>query len=254
MVRFVDMHMHMGFVERPHPFAQQLADMGIGVFSNTVTVEEYERLHVELRDAPNVRIGLGFHPWWVEPAQGEKLDRELAKFDALLESTRFVGEVGLDFMPVRSTTKDEQIRSFEHIVKHCASMGGKVMSMHAVKSEDAVLGILEQSGCVEGNTCILHSFGGSSAQLTRAIDDGMLFSVGPRMLAKRRGREYARVIPLDRLLVETDMPASAQDQCVPYDLERELQQVIDEIADLRGIERKKLEHAMLQTSARLLEL
>lgn len=254
MIQFVDMHMHMGFVERPQPFARQLADLGVAAFSNTVTVREYERLHVELRDDANVRIGLGLHPWWVGPEGEGDLDDDLARFDALLETTRFVGEVGLDFLPQRSKARDEQLRCFEHIVKHCASMGGKVISMHAVRSEDAVLGILERSSCLKGNVCVLHSFGGSSAQLSRAIDDGILFSVGPRMLAKRRGKEYARVIPLEHLLVETDMPASEREQCAPYDLERELRQVIDEIADLRGVKRESLAQAILRTSSEILGL
>ena len=72
-----------------------------------------------------------------------------------------------------------------------------------------MLDALERTGTAEGCRCVLHWFSGSSDELWRAVRLGCLFSLGERALATRRGREYARVLPAERLLVETDLPEAA---------------------------------------------
>ena len=81
-----------------------------------------------------------------------------------------------------------------------------VLSLHAVRSADAVLDLLEKHHACERSHAILHWFSGTSDDLARARRMGCLFSVNPRMLATRKGREYARQIPLAQLLLETDLP------------------------------------------------
>ena len=66
---------------------------------------------------------------------------------------------------------------------------------------------------------IFHWFSGSSAQLKRARDLGCFFSVNAFMLQTKRGREYAKAIPLDRLLIETDLPEETSiDACAELSL------------------------------------
>ena len=69
-----------------------------------------------------------------------------------------------------------------------------------------IMDMLEEYELLEDNTIIFHWFSGSSAQLKRARDLGCFFSVNAFMLQTKRGREYAKAIPLDRLLIETDLP------------------------------------------------
>ena len=142
-----------------------------------------------------MRLGLGLHPWWVDTPELGTFDDALDAFATQFDGTRFVGEVGLDFWPTRASTKDAQMRAFTRIMTLCAARGDVLVSMHSVKAERELLDVLEDSGCLERCTCILHSYGGPSDQLARAIEDGCLFSVGTRMLSTKRGREYARIIP-----------------------------------------------------------
>ena len=84
--------------------------------------------------------------------------------------------------------------------------GGRVFSFHAVRGADVIMDMLEKYELLEDNTIIFHWFSGSSAQLKRARNLGCFFSVNAFMLQTKRGREYAKAIPLDRLLIETDLP------------------------------------------------
>lgn len=252
MIRLVDMHMHAGFADDPAAFAHALAGAGIASFANTVTPAEYERLSPALANIPTMRLGLGLHPWWIGTPELGALDDALDAFETRLAVTRFVGEVGLDFWPTRAHTKDEQIDALTRIVRCCAVTDGKLISLHAVKAERELLDILESSGCLESCTCILHSYAGSSDQLTRAVEDDCLFSLGRRTLSTKRGREYARILPEDRLLVESDLPASQGAPANADGIASELEWVIDELARIRETEPERLREAINARSEALL--
>lgn len=254
MTHLVDMHMHAGFADDPVAFAHALAGAGIASFANTVTPDEYERLSPMLADISTMHLGLGLHPWRIDTPGLGKLDDALDVFETQLATTRFVGEIGLDFWPTRAHTKDEQIDALTRIARYCAVAGGKLVSLHAVKAERELLDILESSGCLERCTCILHSYAGSSDQLMRAVEDGCLFSLGRRTLATKRGREYARILPDDRLLVESDLPASQDAPASANEIASELEWAIDELARIREAEPERLREAISARSEALLDI
>lgn len=254
MTHLVDMHMHAGFADDPAAFAHALADANVASFANTVTPVEYARLSPMLADIPTMRLGLGLHPWWVDTPELGTLDDALDAFVAQLDTTRFVGEVGLDFWPTRASTKDAQMKAFTCITALCAAKGDVLISMHSVKAERELLDVLEDSGCLGRCICILHSYGGPSDQLSRAVEDSCLFSVGTRMLSTKRGREYARIIPEECLLVESDLPAAANEPASARDVKRNLESVIDGLARIRGTDLERLRESIGARSDVLLGL
>lgn len=254
MTHLVDMHMHTGFADDPAAFAHALADAGIASFANTITPAEYACLSPLLGNLKTMRLGLGLHPWWIGTTEFGTLGDALNAFKTQLAATRFVGEIGLDFWPTRASTKDAQIKAFTHIASLCAARGDVLVSMHSVKAERELLDVLEDSGCLERCTCILHSYGGPSDQLARAIEDGCLFSVGTRMLSTKRGREYARIIPEERLLVESDLPAAADEPTSTCDVVRSLESVLDGLACIRDIDLACLRESIDVRSRSLLDL
>lgn len=237
-----DAHFHVGFVADPAAFTAQVLKARVPLFAVSVTPGEYQQTKAALGAmVGEVRLGVGLHPWWV-PADEGKLRPILATFDAALSETDFVGEVGLDFSKRRTGTRDAQLTTFRHIAKQCVDAGGKVLSLHCVKAYDDMLRILEETGCPEACTCIFHWFSGSSQQLQQAIKAGCFFSVGQRMLTTKKGREYVKAIPLNRLLLETDAPAVSNPEvehpCIPYtygQVNDELCKAACQIADVRGI-------------------
>lgn len=254
MTHLVDMHMHAGFADDPAAFALELADAGIVSFANTVTPAEYAHLSPMLADIPTMRLGLGLHPWWIDTPELGTLDDALDAFAAQLDTTRFVGEIGLDFWPTRVSTKDAQMRAFTRIAALCAAKGDVLISMHSVKAERGLLDVLEDSECLGRCICILHSYGGPSDQLSRAVEGGCLFSVGTRMLSTKRGREYARIIPEERLLVESDLPAAADEPASARDVKRNLELVLDGLARIRGTDLERLRESIGARSDVLLGL
>ena len=236
-----DIHCHLGFYANPVGAARELASAGIAVLNATVTPAEFERVGAELAAEPNVRTGVGLHPWWV--ADGRVSAADVSRAARLAGSSRFVAEVGLDFARGRDESATRQADALGQLLERCAG-GGHVLSVHAVRSADAVLDALDEHGTLLAdlprgrNAVIFHWFSGTSEELHRAVRAGCYFSVGPRMLATRRGREYARQIPVTRLLLETDLPSSPEDGRTFSALEAgaQLRSAADTLASIRGPE------------------
>ena len=248
-----DMHCHLGFCADSAQAARELAAQGVGAFSNTVTPEEFAEQQVALADAANVRVGAGQHPWWAGEFDS------FANWDrlyGLVARNRFIGEVGLDLSPRHADTRKAQLDALVCIAHACARTGNKVLSVHAVRAVDQVLDELERAsvfGGMTGNACIIHWFSGTSDQLTRARRAGCYFSVNPRMLESKRGRAYAQAIPADRLLLETDEPASEGAPWSAARVRELLEETLTQLVALRGDDPAELRDRIAQTSRTLLQ-
>lgn len=225
-----DAHVHLDFMANGEEVVRDAAADGVRLFAATVTPAGFVAAREQFGAFGNVDLGLGLHPWWVE---ADKAAADVDAFLELLPETRFVSEVGLDFGKRHLETRDAQVEAFTRIARACAETGGKTLSIHAVHAAGDALDILDAAGTLASCTCVFHWFTGPSDQLKRAIDAGCLFSVGTRMLATGKGREYVKAIPADRLLAETDSPP---EQGMAYsfaELRAELERVEAGIAKIK---------------------
>ncbi|MDQ9893106.1 hypothetical protein RFZ55_12295, partial [Acinetobacter baumannii] len=62
---------------------------------------------------PNVRVGVGLHPWWI--ADGRCGEIEIEQAAQLAAASRFIGEVGLDFGPRHAANAQRQLDALEAI-------------------------------------------------------------------------------------------------------------------------------------------
>ncbi|MDD6997611.1 MAG: TatD family hydrolase, partial [Collinsella sp.] len=75
-----------------------------------------------------------------------------------------------------------------------------------------------------------------------------------RMLASKRGREYVRQIPLDRLLLETDAPAEANTETNTQSLLKSLTRTSMRIASFKNCDAKRIESAVLANAHSVFDL
>lgn len=248
-VQRADLHCHVDFSRDPVSFARAAERSGILQYACTVTPGGYDRARrlFDEHAFPLLRIGVGLHPWWVSENEAQaRLEAQEAC--ARITTADFVGEVGLDFSARHVGTAVQQRATFRLIIEACAQMGGRVISIHAVRSAAAVLDILEKTGAVHTCRCVLHWFSGTSDDLTRARRMGCWFSVGERMLATKRGRAYVSQMPVERLLVETDLPARMDDPLTFDEYRTSLDSAYEQLASLRG---PAVAHAAVTNAVRL---
>lgn len=269
------MHCHLDFAASGADAARRLQG-SVAAFSATVDPRDFERARALFAGCPHVRTGLGLHPWQAAHADfAEQTERFVEKASACA----FIGEVGLDFSPKHVSTRDAQREAFERVVRACAEAragygggathggvfgeGCGLVSIHAVHAVDEAIDAFERAGALSdadtgrpaslgGRALVFHSFNGTSDQLQRAVKAGFFFSVGPRMLATKRGRAYVRAIPVDRIMLETDMPSRA---CAPFSAKAwmaALEGALSSLCEARGQEAFAIKDALAKTSARIL--
>ena len=222
-----DAHVHLDFMANAEQVASDARSADIALFANTVTPDGWAAAQVSFSNFGNVHVGWGMHPWWIG-------DTPASTMPSIPENVRFVGEVGLDFSRRHEETRVAQLDAFQTIASTCAEQGGKIISIHSVHAARETLDILESCGALESCTCLLHWYTGPSDQMKRAIIAGCYFSVGPRMVATAKGREYVKAIPAKQLLLETDAPPGQNVDYSLAELQAELDVVSQAIASIKG--------------------
>ena len=253
-IPFIDAHCHLDFAGNAAELAAAYAACG-GALSGTCDPRDFERVRTMLAPfAPRVGVGLGLHPWWV--ADGTCGEGEVALFERLAPAAPLISEVGLDFQPRREGTRDAQIEAFERVclaaARPPAEFPRRVMSIHSSAAAMCTLDVLDRTGCLDVCTCIFHWFSGSQEELTRAIESGCLFSVNERMLKTKRGRAYARAIPKNRLLIETDFPGKPGTTALAVDVAPRLERTMSLLTAARGDDERSLASAIADASEWLL--
>jgi TatD DNase family protein len=186
---------------------------------------------------PNLRVAVGVHPHIAGRFAG-RVDEvvEIVRGQiARTLSARAVGEIGLDYHYDLSP-RDVQREVFAAQVRLAGQLGLPVV-IHTREADDDTITILreEGKGTVRG---VMHCFTGDGAMARRSLDLDFYLSFAGIVTFPRAGdlRDTARIVPTDRLLVETDAPYLAP---VPYRGKRNepawVVGVLGTLADLRGI-------------------
>lgn len=183
----LDLHAHIS----PEASARELEGLGAVVWAATRSQAEYERVAAR-RDLVTV-WGVGCHPG-LESAQR---DFEPARFASLIEGTALVSEIGLD--AGSKVPMDTQRQTFTGILELLVETP-RVTSVHSAGATSGVLDCLER---IAGPGVVLHWWLGDKAETERAVALGCYFSINHAMTVRSSALS---VVPIERLLVETDHP------------------------------------------------
>lgn len=247
-----DAHCHLDLMARPDAVADEATALGLVLFDCGVDPHDFARAKKRACGRSNIFAGIGLHPWWL--ADGRCGPAEVNLLCEVAAQERYIGEVGLDFSARFAGSEPLQIQALDRLcdalVQH--PLAGRVISIHAVRSAGTVLDALESYGLLTPSpnspAIIFHWFSGTSNEFVRTRNAGCYFSVNERMLATKRGREYARQIPLDRLLLETDAPAELQADTSARQLITSLKSVSRRIAELKNCAEESVESTVLGNS------
>lgn len=197
----VDFHCHLDLYPDHRVAVQEAEAAGVFTLAVTTTPRAWPRNHEVAQTTRHVRAALGLHPQLVEEHAGE-----LELWNKYLAETRYIGEVGLDAGPRFYKSFDLQKKVFEHILRRCAEAGNKVISVHSVRTAKTVLDHIEAYLPPKQGKIVLHWFTGTKAEAKRAVEMGCYFSVNAEMFNSERHTSMVSVLPLERLLTETDGP------------------------------------------------
>jgi TatD DNase family protein len=213
----IDFHCHLDLYPHPQQVVAECIRRGTYVLSVTTVPSAFEGTLALAPAEGRIRTALGLHPELAVDRQ-----RELPLFERLIRRTRYVGEIGLDGSPNHRSTLDQQRHVLESILGICAREGGRIITLHSRGAAGALLDVLERYP--RAGKFVLHWFSGAPKQIARAAELGCWFSVGPAMLGSARGKESAALMPMERILPETDGPFGLDQgqPLMPWEAERAL--------------------------------
>lgn len=213
----VDYHCHLDLFPNYEAAFAEYRREAIEVLTVTTTPRAWEK-NVELAaGSQSIRVGLGLHPQLV--AEGRA---EIDHFESLLSRSRYVAEVGLDGGPRFYKTLPAQRIVFERVLRACSAQGGKILSVHAVRTAREVVSMLKTHLPEKRARVVLHWFTGSVSEARAAAEIGCFFSINTQMLTSESRREFVGSLPLGRILTESDAPftttAGASSNSKPSDV------------------------------------
>jgi TatD DNase family protein len=200
-----------------------------------------------------VRYGIGIHPHAAGKCAGDLSSAASAVRTAIERQplTRALGEIGLDYH-YDFAPREAQQAVFRLQIQLARELRLPLV-IHTREAEDDTFRILaEEKGEDVGG--VFHCFTGDREMARRAIDAGFHLSLAgivtfPRALELK---EVAKIVPLDRLLIETDSPFLAP---VPHRGGRNepahVLRVAEVIADLRQTTPEDIGAAALENFRRL---
>jgi TatD DNase family protein len=228
-MNFVDFHCHLDLY--PDFEVAVMAAEAAQVYTLTVTTtpRAWQRNYELTSNTKFVRAALGLHPQLV----AEHPD-DIDVWDKHVHQARFIGEVGIDSGPRYYKSLDAQKQVFEHVLKTCARLGQKILTIHSIRAVAAVLDRIDRFLPLDENFAVLHWFTGSTSELRRAVELGCYFSVNAQMLLGERRCAIVRRIPLDRLLTETDGPFTTYENQPASPAH--VRHTVNELARCRGVD------------------
>jgi TatD DNase family protein len=192
-----------------------------------------------------VRFSIGVHPHAAGKFAADPEDavrRVAAAIDAQ-PLTRAVGEIGLDYH-YDFSPRDAQQAVFRRQIGLARARRLPIV-IHTREAEDDTFRILEEERA-DDVPVVLHCFTGSREMAARALEAGFHISLAGIVTFPRADelREVARMVPLDRLLIETDSPFLAP---VPLRGKRNepanVSRVAEAVARARGATGEEIERA-----------
>ena len=167
---------------------------------------------------PDVARSYGLHPQKIEAWDDAEIDRQLAILAAALASgagrdglrlapPHAVGELGLDARTeVSRAALPRQERAFRQQLALARDHDLPIV-LHIVRAHADALRILHADGVPRAGG-VVHSYSGSAALVADYVALGLSISFAGAITdpRSRRLRAAAGVVPIDRLLIETDAP------------------------------------------------
>lgn len=204
----IDSHCHLnydGLAERQDEVLAAARARGIGGFLNISTRQsEWDAIVATADRNPDVWASIGVHPHEADAHP----DLGAAALIAAADHPKVIaiGECGLDYYYDKSDRTAQRERFQAHIEASRAT--GLPLVVHTRDAEDDTAEMLTREVGKGGVAGVLHCFTGSRDLAEKALDLGFYISLSGIVTFKNAKdlQETAKIVPLERLLVETDSP------------------------------------------------
>lgn len=204
----IDSHCHLeyeGLVERQSDALAKARETGVGGFLNISTRQsEWDRVVGTAEREADVWASVGIHPH--EADAHADLGADILRKATEAPRVIAIGETGLDYYYDKSDRDTQQDLFRMHI--GIARATQLPLIIHTRDAEDDTVAILEDELGKGAFPALIHCFTASKQFGIKVLELGLTISLSGIVTFKnaRELQDFAKQIPADRLLVETDSP------------------------------------------------
>lgn len=251
----VDSHCHLDFPGLANRLDQVLESMEKSMVGAAlcvaVSLEGLPRVIALAEAHENLYASVGVHP-----EERDCSEPEISTLVRLAEHKRVlgIGETGLDYYWQKDKPEWQRKRFRTHI--RAAKIARKPLIIHTREAEEDTLRVLREEGAHEVGG-VMHCFTGTQEVAKEALDLGFHISFSGIVTFKNANqiKEVTKMVPLDRILVETDAPYLAP---VPFrgkvNEPAYVRYVAEEIAALKGVAFTEIERATTENFCKLFKI
>jgi TatD DNase family protein len=169
-------------------------------------------------------------------SRGEDFDFEYYKTLALDPKVVAIGECGLDYYRLDESSKEKQKRAFLEQIKLAYEVKKPLMIHCREAYADTIKILKENVSILNSSPGIFHFYSGNMDDTKEIVEMGFYFTFGGVITFSRDYDERIRMIPMDKILSETDAPYVAP---VPYRGKRNepvyVVEVVKKLALIKGV-------------------
>ncbi len=202
---FIETHCHLDFPEYDldrDTVIKQANAQGVEYLINIGSSIEGSIRSVGLAQTyPCVYATVGIHP---HEADGfSQINLEVLETLARQEKVVAIGEIGLDYFKNYSSAENQ--RNLFLSLLDLAKKVSLPLVIHTRQAQEETLSILREAMPIEG---VVHCFSGDESFLKQCLDLGLFVSFTCNITYKKAQslRNLVKIVPLDRLMLETDAP------------------------------------------------
>ena len=164
-----------------------------------------------------------------------------------------IGECGLDYYRLGSDTKYKQMRAFEQQIQLAKEVNKPLMIHCRNAFNDLIQTLIRHSNLLRSDSPgVIHFFTGTLEDAKSLLDLGFSMTFGGAITFLRDYDEVIQMIPLERILSETDAPFVAP---VPYRGRRNepafVIEVVRRLAEIRKLSIEAMEESIWENARRI---
>jgi TatD DNase family protein len=253
---YIDSHCHINFPELAARMPEILANMADNKVTHALCVSvdlpDFPQVLALAEQYPHIYASVGVHPDYEDTPEPSVDDLvRLADNPKIIA----IGETGLDYFRLKGDLEWQRKRFRTHI--QASRITGKPLIIHTRAASEDTIRIMREEGAgteAGGAAGVMHCFTESLEVAEAAIAMGFYISFSGIVTFKSAKdlQAVARVVPLERILIETDSPYLAP---VPHRGKMNepgfVCHVADYLANLKGV---PVEQVAAQTTANFFKL
>lgn len=249
-MQFIDFHTHLDSYKNSLELKNQLLNFDGILVSASMDKNSYEK-NLKLKDEveklnskAKIICTFGIHPLNAEM----KLENLLA-YSEILQKSKIIGEIGMDFCWHKDVSPLAQEKVFRFFLEHC-DLEKKYCVIHTKDAEEKICRILED---YKNAKPIIHWFDGPEDVFDEFIRRNYMQTFGCQTIRSKHIQKLLAKTPLNLILAETDNPDSeiwlgGNDDSIFL-----IKRIYADLAKILNLEFAKMAEIINQNSLRVLQ-